>query len=102
LPNGISPAGVASAIGSGVLYYAVAYWFYLSGLRHVPASLAAASFYLVPVFGVAGALLFLGESLSLAQWLGVGVVATAVAALLWRSRASDSSEVDRTIIPSEA
>jgi probable blue pigment (indigoidine) exporter len=102
LPNGISPAGVASAVASGVLYYAVAYWFYLSGLRHVPASLAAASFYLVPVFGVAGALVFLGESLSVAQWLGVGVVAAAVAALLWRTRTREPSEVDRTIIPSEA
>lgn len=86
LPNGLSLAGVASAVASGVLYYAVAYWFYLSGLRHVPASLAAASFYLVPVFGVAGAMLFLGEGLTLAQWLGVVVVAVAVAALLWRTQ----------------
>jgi drug/metabolite transporter (DMT)-like permease len=98
LPNGISPAGVASAIGSGVLYYAVAYWFYLSGLRHVPASLAAASFYLVPVFGVAGAMLFLGENLSLAQWLGVGVVAIAVAALLWRTKAGAAPQLDRSAV----
>ena len=52
LPHGVSAAGWASAIASGVLYYGLAYWLYLSGLRHVPASLAAVSFYLIPVFGV--------------------------------------------------
>lgn len=94
LPEGVSPTGVASAMGSGILYYAVAYWFYLSGLRHVPASLAAASFYLVPVFGVAGALIVLGEGLSLAQWLGVAVVAAAVAALLWRTQVGATSKLE--------
>lgn len=53
-PEAISLIGWASAIGSGVLYYGLAYWLYLTGLRKVPASLAAASFYLIPVFGVAG------------------------------------------------
>jgi drug/metabolite transporter (DMT)-like permease len=98
MPNGLSAAGVASAVGSGVLYYAVAYWFYLSGLRHVPASLAAASFYLVPVFGVAGAMLFLGEGLSVAQWLGVVVVAAAVAALLWRMQPGADPELEPSAV----
>lgn len=102
MPGGVSPAGVASAVGSGVLYYAVAYWFYLSGLRLVPASLAAASFYLVPVFGVAGAMLFLGDSLSVGQWLGVGVVGGAVAALLWRTQTGVASRLQGTAISSEA
>ena len=44
-PENVSPVGWASAIGSGVLYYGVAYWLYLSGLRQVPASVAAVSFY---------------------------------------------------------
>lgn len=43
-PERVSPAGWASAIGSGVLYYGLAYWLYLSALRQVPASVAAASF----------------------------------------------------------
>ena len=38
-PTSLTPAGVASAIGSGALYYAGAYWFYLGALRNVPASL---------------------------------------------------------------
>ena len=101
-PEGLSGAGIASAVGSGVLYYAFAYWFYLSGLRQVPASLAAASFYLVPVFGVAGGLVFLGESLSTVQWLGVGVVASAVAAILWRTRTGVASQASPAVVRSEA
>ena len=41
VPTALTPLGLASAIGSGVLYYAGAYWFYLGALRHVPASYAA-------------------------------------------------------------
>ncbi|HKB27478.1 MAG TPA: DMT family transporter, partial [Candidatus Limnocylindrales bacterium] len=67
---GLTSGGLASAVLSGVLYYAVAYWFYLTGLRQVPASIASASFYLVPVFGVAGGFAFLGDSLAGGQWLG--------------------------------
>ena len=39
-PDSLTPLGLASAIGSGALYYAGAYWFYLGALRHVPASFA--------------------------------------------------------------
>jgi drug/metabolite transporter (DMT)-like permease len=74
----ITPLGLASAVGSGVLYYAAAYWFYLSALRTVPASLAASSFYLIPVFGVAAGSLLLGDRLEPVQWIGVGIVAVAV------------------------
>jgi drug/metabolite transporter (DMT)-like permease len=84
-PDAVSPIGWASAIGSGVLYYAAAYWLYLFALRTVPASLAAASFYLVPVFGVAAGFLFLDERLDPGQWLGVAVVSVAVVAILRRT-----------------
>jgi probable blue pigment (indigoidine) exporter len=82
LPDKVSLAGWASAAGSGVLYYGLAYWFYLSGLRYMPASLAAATFYLIPVFGVAGGVLLLGERLALEQWVGVAVVAGSVLLIL--------------------
>ena len=85
-PDGVSPVGWASAIGSGVLYYAVAYWLYLFALRTVPASLAAASFYLVPVFGVAAGFLLLGDRLDPGQWLGVAVVSVAVVGVLRRTQ----------------
>jgi drug/metabolite transporter (DMT)-like permease len=84
-PDAISPIGLASAIGSGVLYYGLAYWLYLTGLRSVPASIAAASFYLIPVFGVAGSFLFLGERLEPSQWAGVAIVLAAIAVILRRS-----------------
>lgn len=82
LPPAISPTAWASAIGSGVLYYAAAYWFYLSALARMPASTASASFYLIPVFGVVAGILLLGESLTALQWVGAGVALLAVAAIV--------------------
>lgn len=76
-PTGLSVAGVASALGSGLLYYAFAYLFYLSALRAVRASIAAASFYLIPVFGVTLGWL-VGERLEPIQWLGGIIVVAAV------------------------
>jgi probable blue pigment (indigoidine) exporter len=84
LPSRLTPAGVASTFTSGLVYYGLAYWFYLSGLRHVPASIAAASFYLIPVFGVAAATL-LGDRLGPAQWLGAVLVMGAVGAIMVRT-----------------
>jgi probable blue pigment (indigoidine) exporter len=84
-PEVVSVAGWVSAIGSGVLYYGLAYWLYLSALRNVPASFAAASFYLVPVFGLAASFLFLDERLEPGQWLGVAIVSFAVIAILRRT-----------------
>jgi len=86
LPDRVTLAAWASAVGSGLIYYGLAYWFYLSALRHVPASFAAASFYLIPVFGVAGDFVLLGERLGLAQWLGAAIVLVAVYAVLRRVR----------------
>ncbi len=87
LPAAVSPAGWASAVASGVLYYGVAYWLYLTGLRHVPASVAAVSFYLIPVFGVAAGFIFLGERLGPTQWVGVAIVFVAIYLILRRTGA---------------
>ena len=81
-PHSVTLAGWLSAIGSGILYYAAAYWFYLTGLRAAPAWLAAVSFYLIPVFGVAGGFLFLGERLEPRQWLGAAIVLGAAVLLV--------------------
>jgi drug/metabolite transporter (DMT)-like permease len=83
LPAQVSPVGLASAAASGLLYYAFAYSFYLAALRHVRASIAAASFYLIPVFGVAGGWLA-GERLEPLQWLGAILVVLSVAAITIR------------------
>ena len=84
-PDGVTPAGWLSAAGSGVLYYGVAYWLYLSALRVVPASFASSSFYLIPVFGVTAGLLFLGERLDPSQWVGAAIVLVAVLTILRRA-----------------
>ena len=82
VPTALTPIALASAIGSGVLYYAGAYWFYLGALRHVPASFAAVSFYLIPIVGVAAGALLLGERLDPRQWIGAVIVLGAILAII--------------------
>jgi drug/metabolite transporter (DMT)-like permease len=84
VPTGVTPVGLLSAVGSGALYYAGAYWFYLDALRRVPASVAAASFYLIPIVGVAAGALALGERLEPSQWIGALMVLGAVLAIVTR------------------
>jgi drug/metabolite transporter (DMT)-like permease len=83
VPASLSPAGLASAAVSGLLYYALAYSCYLTALRAVRAPIAAAAFYLIPVFGLAGAFVA-GERLVPAQWIGAAVVVAAVAVITTR------------------
>jgi probable blue pigment (indigoidine) exporter len=78
----VSPIALLSAIGSGLLYYAAAYWFYLSALRRVPASLAATAFYLIPVFGLGASFTLLGDRLEAGQWAGVAIVVVAVVSII--------------------
>ena len=69
----IGPEALLGAVVSGVLYYGLAFWLYLTGLRHVPASYAGAFLPLIPVFGVAAGYL-VGERLESRQWLGAALV----------------------------
>jgi drug/metabolite transporter (DMT)-like permease len=100
LPAGLSLAGLGSAVVSGLLYYAVAYSCYLTALREVRAPIAAAAFYLIPVFGIAGAWL-IGERLADGQWLGAGIVIAAVVLITTRTaeRAQPSSAAASTQMP---
>lgn len=96
-PLALTPAGLASAIGSGVLYYAGAYWFYLGALRRVPASRAIISFYLIPIVGLAASYLLLGERLEPRQWAGVALVLASVLAIVWQPAAeADATEPGAT------
>ena len=70
------------AAASGVVYYGLAFWFYLSGLKQAPASLAGLFLNLIPIFGVGGAYLFLGERLAAAQWAGAALILGSVVSLL--------------------
>jgi probable blue pigment (indigoidine) exporter len=95
VPAALTPLGIASAIGSGALYYAGAYWFYLGALRHVPASFAAVSFYLIPIVGVAGGAVLLGERLDLRQWIGAIIVLAALAAIIRQPAAAAEASPTR-------
>ena len=70
----ISSDLLAAAAISGLLYYAAAYWLYITALRSVPAAVAGSYFNVIPVFGVGLAYMFLGETLTPVQWVGAGAI----------------------------
>jgi probable blue pigment (indigoidine) exporter len=82
----VSAGAWASAALSGVLYYALAYWFYLTGLRRIPAGVAGSFINLIPIFGIATGHLFLGERLTSRQWIGAVVIVVSVGAILASDR----------------
>lgn len=91
LPRDASTWGLAAASGS--IYYGLAFWFFVSGLRGVPASIAGAFLPLIPVFGL-GAAFLVGDRLLQRQWLGATLVvlATLGAALYHLTNNSTSRE----------
>lgn len=86
----ISPATWGWAALSGVLYYALALWCYIIGLKQLPASTVGLFLNLIPVFGVGGAYLFLGERLTVAQWIGGALILLAVGMVLRRQHGEAS------------
>jgi drug/metabolite transporter (DMT)-like permease len=73
------------ATGSGLVQYALAFWLYLVGLRRLPVSVAGLFLTLTPLFGVAGGMLFLGESATALQLFGAVLILGAVATVVRRS-----------------
>jgi drug/metabolite transporter (DMT)-like permease len=69
------------ALGSGLLSFAVPFWLHLIALRALPASVFSYFLATVPLFGVAGAFLFLGERLDAQQMLGGVLLMSAVIAV---------------------
>jgi probable blue pigment (indigoidine) exporter len=69
----------ALAAASGMVYYGLAFWFFVGGLRGVPASIAGSFLPLIPVFGLAAGYL-VGDRLTDRQWLGASLVVVATAA----------------------
>jgi len=66
------------AATSGIVQYALAFWLYLIGLKHLTAGAAGLWLTLIPVFGVTGAYFWLGEIPSLLMLLGMGLIMGAV------------------------
>lgn len=71
---------------SGLLYYAAAYWLYLSALGKVSAALAGGSFNVIPVVTIMVAFVFLGERLELVQALGAVLIVLSATGLFWLTR----------------
>ncbi len=90
LPDDLATWALAAT--SGIVYYGFAFWFFVGGLRGVPASVAGSLFPLIPVFGLAAAYVA-GDRLSDRQWVGAGIVviATGVAAVHHLTRGSATS-----------
>ena len=84
--DGLGAGAWLGAAASGVLYYGLGFWFFVTGLRQVPASYAGAFLPLIPVFGVAAGYLT-GERLEPRQWLGAVIIVAATAAIALRQRA---------------
>ena len=80
--SGVSALAWSSALVSGVLYYAVAFWFYLTGLRQVGPGVAGAFINLIPLFGVGAGYLLLAEKLTGRQWLGAAAIVGALGAVV--------------------
>ncbi|MFC5356541.1 DMT family transporter [Azospirillum himalayense] len=65
-------------VASGILQYALAFSLYMLALRAISANVAGSFLNLTPVFGLAIAFLFLGETLSPVQLTGTAVTLAAV------------------------
>ena len=74
----VSLTAWGSALAAGALYYGVAFWFYLHGLRTCSPGVAGLFINLVPVFGITSSALLLGERLSTRQWGGAAITLVAV------------------------
>lgn len=87
-----------SAIGAGVLYYAVAFWFYVTGLSGTAPGVAGMFINLIPVFGIASSYVFLGERLTGRQWFGAGLILVAVVAIAKRRASAPHPRSDGTSV----
>ena len=73
-PSQVSGTAWASAIASGLLYYAVGFWLYLLGLRQTSATTAGSFLNLIPFFGIAAGFILLRESFTGQEWLGAALI----------------------------
>jgi len=84
--SGLSSEVWLRAIVSGIVYYGLAFWFYITGLQKLSASMAGVLLTLIPVSGIAGAYLFLDERLTLLQWMGSLLIPGAVTFIMRKNK----------------
>lgn len=83
------PAGVwLLAALSGIVQYALAFSLYIAALRTISTNYAGSFLSLIPLFGLAGAFLFLHETLSLLQLGGAAVTVFAVTVINLRNQSA--------------
>lgn len=82
---------VAGSALCGLIYYAIAFWFYIKGLQLVPAGVAGLFLNLTPVFGVLLGHAVLGERMEAQQLLGGAVILLAVATMFYHHRTEDDT-----------
>jgi drug/metabolite transporter (DMT)-like permease len=75
-----TPAQLLLIAAAGVLNYALPFWLYLTALTRMPVARAATYLTLIPVFGVLGAVLVLGERLTWLDLVGGALVVASLAA----------------------
>ncbi|MFC7496815.1 MULTISPECIES: DMT family transporter [unclassified Nocardioides] len=93
--SGPNTSAWLGAAVSGILYYGLGFWFFVTALRRVPASYAGAFLPLIPVFGLAAGYLT-GERLDARQWVGAVVIVTAVLAVALLPRRMGTARADAT------
>lgn len=77
----LSPSICVVAAASGIVQYSLGIWLYLTVLREMQAKMASLFLMLIPIFGVSGAYLFLGEQLTVTQLLGAAIILVVVITL---------------------
>jgi drug/metabolite transporter (DMT)-like permease len=84
-----TPGQLLLAAAAGILNYALPFWLYLTALTRMPVARAATYLTLIPVFGVLGAVLVLGEQVT---WLDIVGGALVVGSLVADARTAPVKE----------
>ncbi len=90
VPRDLDPWGWGLAALLGVMQYALGFSFYFLAQRGMAANETAVYLTLIPVFGVVGGALFLGETLRHTQWLGAVVIVASIAFMAVSSQGNKS------------
>ena len=85
----LSLRGIGEAAIAGILYYGIAFWMYVSGLRRTTVAKAGAFLTLIPVFGLVFSTLLLSEHVSGSQLFGSMIVVGAVVSVSVFERPKD-------------
>jgi len=81
-----SPDVLGAVVFTGVGATALALVWQMDAQRHMSAARAALIFCFEPVFGAAASWVWLGERLSITQWIGAGLIVAGMILAEWPCR----------------